>query len=368
MSHVDEGLLTAYLDGAFEAGSAERREIETHLAACADCRVLLDDARRTKNRAQRVLDAAVPGAIAAPPWEDVVAEHGRRSGEARPRRRSFPLAWAASLVLAVGAGWMARSLTVTEPFGSEMLEQEALPPAVSEADAISTRDATAGVDVRTLDDATERREEIRAAAPEPQRRPGAAASAPPPPVEQERQADVAQKAAAPAAVPAESVLARNRVGLVDSAAARTRTLDEVAVTGLAAPSAAFRTATDPLRAALAERLAGAVEAWAPVSTEAFAGTADPPASFDGLEAVSVEQASADDRSYLRARYVVDGDTVDVLQVRSVPADADAGRRDRRGREDDANEARVRTVLEVRGWTVVLSGPPDAVSRLAERVR
>jgi hypothetical protein len=122
MSHVDEGLLHAYLDGAFDADAVERSDIETHLALCADCRVRLEDARRLRDDAQDVLAQLVPPASPAPAWSEIVEAHAQRSGSSpagsvgpRRRRPFVPMAWAASLILALGAGWMARTMFMGRP-------------------------------------------------------------------------------------------------------------------------------------------------------------------------------------------------------------------------------------------------------------
>jgi len=126
MPHVDEGLLHAYLDGALdalaEAGAlphgTTRQSIEAHIAVCADCRALLDAERALRTRAGAVLDAAAP-VVVVPPFNELFGAQRVR----RPRRRVWPLAWAASLLLAVGAGWWANmlvnqreSLSVAEPY------------------------------------------------------------------------------------------------------------------------------------------------------------------------------------------------------------------------------------------------------------
>jgi predicted anti-sigma-YlaC factor YlaD len=112
MPHVDEGLLHAYLDGALdallEAGAlpdgTTRASIDAHLAACADCRALLEAERAIRTRAGAVLDTVAP-VVDVPPFSELFAMH-----RARPRRRALPLAWAASVLLAVGAGWWGSEL------------------------------------------------------------------------------------------------------------------------------------------------------------------------------------------------------------------------------------------------------------------
>ncbi|HEV8381340.1 MAG TPA: zf-HC2 domain-containing protein [Gemmatimonadales bacterium] len=102
MSHVDEGMLHAYLDG--ELPSAERAALEAHLAQCATCRASLAEERALLERASALLGSAQPPARAVPPFEQL-----RRAPRRSPWhvRRSF--AWAASIALALGAGYLLRS-------------------------------------------------------------------------------------------------------------------------------------------------------------------------------------------------------------------------------------------------------------------
>ncbi|MET0398640.1 MAG: zf-HC2 domain-containing protein, partial [Longimicrobiaceae bacterium] len=103
MQHVDEGLLHAWLDGERAAlGSARAEEIRRHLDGCAECRTRLGEARDLRDRADALLRGGGPVGVEIPPFESL-------AGRAPARRsRTRMLAWAASLVLAVGAGWLAR--------------------------------------------------------------------------------------------------------------------------------------------------------------------------------------------------------------------------------------------------------------------
>jgi putative zinc finger protein len=96
MSHADDGTLHAYLDG--QLSPVERAQLEAHLASCAACRGRLDEERGLIARADALLAAALPPERALPPF------HGLR--RVSPWRRfRLPLAWAATLLLAVGGGW-----------------------------------------------------------------------------------------------------------------------------------------------------------------------------------------------------------------------------------------------------------------------
>ena len=102
MSHLDEGTLHALLDG--EIPSAELGPIQTHLSACGECRARLEAERNLLGEADGLV-----GLIEAPPHSG--------APEARPRRQSRGgrswtrgLAWAATVVGAVGLGYAARDL------------------------------------------------------------------------------------------------------------------------------------------------------------------------------------------------------------------------------------------------------------------
>jgi hypothetical protein len=108
MSHIDEGRLAAYLDGELPAGSGELVEIELHVAACADCRKLLEEELKHRNKARAILRSGTPAATEVPAFEEILRRAGKNTsarGVAHERSRLATLAWAATIVLAVGAGW-----------------------------------------------------------------------------------------------------------------------------------------------------------------------------------------------------------------------------------------------------------------------
>lgn len=148
MPHVDEGMLHAYLDGALdallEAGAlpqgTTRDSVDAHLAVCADCRALLEAERTIRTRAGAVLDAAAP-VIEVPPFSELFAD-----SRTRPRRRRvWPLAWAASVLLAVGAGWWGSELYRSQAFVTRSAELSELAPQADRAlDDAATRAGSAG--------------------------------------------------------------------------------------------------------------------------------------------------------------------------------------------------------------------------------
>ena len=101
MSHVDDGTLHAYLDGELSPVEVER--LDTHVAGCSVCRARLDEERALIDRAARLLGMAVPAGPerAAPPLHQL-----QRRASTWSKLR-VPLAWAATVVIAVGLGYYA---------------------------------------------------------------------------------------------------------------------------------------------------------------------------------------------------------------------------------------------------------------------
>ncbi len=123
MSHVDEGALHAYLDGALdEYPAGEARRIRQHLDVCASCADRLAVERRVREEARAILGHATPD-VEAPGLEELRA----RARASQPPRvpvsaRLYRLGWAASVVLALGAGWLLRGEPAQPPerFGTSV--------------------------------------------------------------------------------------------------------------------------------------------------------------------------------------------------------------------------------------------------------
>ena len=151
MSHMDDGRLHALLDE--ELTPEETGQLRAHLAACAECRERLDVAREVRTRAHAILRLADPPPVEMPDFATLRAR-GVRSAPAATgswRQRSLLLPWAASLLVAVGAGWFAQELIRGSRDGgaervaavqSESMEAaEQAPPAIVEQDEQQERAA-----------------------------------------------------------------------------------------------------------------------------------------------------------------------------------------------------------------------------------
>src|SRR5438876_175193 len=109
ISHVDDGQLHAYLDG--ELPQAELWRLEAHLGECPACRGRLEEQRALIARASELLALATPPARDAPPFRPAVAQPP--PPVRWPARQ--PLAWAATVVLALAAGWYLRGESPSAP-------------------------------------------------------------------------------------------------------------------------------------------------------------------------------------------------------------------------------------------------------------
>lgn len=155
MWHVDDGALHAYLDGALdEYPAAEASRVREHLEACAECAGRLAQERRVRDEAHDILGLAAPD-VAVPTLEELRAYVRAQAPERTITSvRLYRLSWAASVVLALGTGWLLRggvppTVTASQAaFDAESpsaardaAEGRAQPAASSELDA-SAREST----------------------------------------------------------------------------------------------------------------------------------------------------------------------------------------------------------------------------------
>lgn len=95
--------LHAFVDGALDA--ERRREIEAALAQDPEAAARVADYRRINNALHRLYDPVLDEPTAVAPRQRVTP----------PRRWLAPVLSAASLLIGLGGGWMARELTLAEP-------------------------------------------------------------------------------------------------------------------------------------------------------------------------------------------------------------------------------------------------------------
>ncbi len=108
MPHLDEGTLHALVDG--EIPSSDLPPLQGHLASCAACRTALEEARALAGEALDLVESLQVPEASSP-----------RSGGVplpSPRASSLPwtrLAWAATVVVAVGVGYGVRDILPPPP-------------------------------------------------------------------------------------------------------------------------------------------------------------------------------------------------------------------------------------------------------------
>ena len=175
MSHIDDGKLNALLDGELE--SADAVAVRAHIAGCTECAKRLDEAKRFLTEAADLLGALetpkparvpeaqprrvtktakevaidVDGAtqqspaIGADPPERLW-RHGPRSQQERHGFDYTSLAWAATVVLAVGIGYLANEVRhAREGIASgEAIAARGTPPASVPAGAPAADKTTPG--------------------------------------------------------------------------------------------------------------------------------------------------------------------------------------------------------------------------------
>ena len=105
MRHIPEEELHAYLDQGLSRTQCV--EIESHLADCPSCQAMRDGIAALRDRTTALLSRLAPPRNVPPAFE-VLRRRAAVAASQRRRRLSI-VAWAASLVAAVGLGWTASS-------------------------------------------------------------------------------------------------------------------------------------------------------------------------------------------------------------------------------------------------------------------
>ena len=127
MSHINKGDIHAYLDGALGAYPEEAaRYVREHLDACPECAQLLEVEGRLRQEASAIIAASAQGPVELDPLDELLARASALDGQERAQelvesgwtggtRRSvgsriYMLRWAATVVVSLGAGWVARDV------------------------------------------------------------------------------------------------------------------------------------------------------------------------------------------------------------------------------------------------------------------
>jgi predicted anti-sigma-YlaC factor YlaD len=105
MRHIPEDELHAYLDQGLSRTQCV--EIESHLADCPSCQAARDGIAALRDRTTALLSRLAPPRNVPPAFE-VLRRRAAEAASLRRRRLSI-VAWAASLIAAVGLGWTASS-------------------------------------------------------------------------------------------------------------------------------------------------------------------------------------------------------------------------------------------------------------------
>ena len=168
MPHISEGQLHAWIDGAIPEGSEEQRTIRLHVAACPDCAARLDEARALRDDAGEILESIIPRG-SAPSFEQIRQRARAEPDDAQPsasgggRARigwmsAQRLGWAATIALALGAGWIGRAVLEekgwTDPFheGQIPAASAVVEPEIAQQEAAErfADDAVGGLESKEL--------------------------------------------------------------------------------------------------------------------------------------------------------------------------------------------------------------------------
>jgi len=132
-SHLDDGLVHAWLDG--EVDEAQDLRVQDHLESCSECAERLDLAARDRAAASELIEQLAPPVRLVEVVGHSAAETNPEDGHASPAGQARnawlrPLAWAASMVLAMALGWFAHEpspvVDAARPLAQEPVQAEQL--------------------------------------------------------------------------------------------------------------------------------------------------------------------------------------------------------------------------------------------------
>jgi hypothetical protein len=111
MSHLDEGTLQAWLDGARSGlDPSKLASIERHVRGCDACTSRADALARSSFRTHALLSVGRDQYAPRVPYEDVAKRARGTRTRVRSRVRRIQVTWAASILCAIGLGWISNEL------------------------------------------------------------------------------------------------------------------------------------------------------------------------------------------------------------------------------------------------------------------
>lgn len=120
MRHVSDGELHAFLDGGLDLLPEGRGgEVREHISSCSVCQERLQDEENLRSQAAGILGEPPLDQVSLPTFEELremaearvgeeqKGDHGdKKVSRYRGPLKGIPLAWAATIVLALGVGWL----------------------------------------------------------------------------------------------------------------------------------------------------------------------------------------------------------------------------------------------------------------------
>ena len=174
MSLIDDSHIEAYLDGAYDAISADQRaEIERRLEEDEAFAARVGEARRAREEASSILAVAAPSRISPPSFQELQeraaasgAEDGKKGGGWTGLPPLVGLGWAATVVLALGVGWYVGQDAGAGPMPAASMPRAPLEVEAGESVVVAEEEkATASTDLDAADLRMDRARDEAAAAP-----------------------------------------------------------------------------------------------------------------------------------------------------------------------------------------------------------
>lgn len=370
MRHVTDGELHAFLDGSLDLLPDGRgSEVRDHISSCSVCQERLQDEEVVRARAEVLLkgpalpEVALPSfeelreraAAPEPPVADVDVEE-TRTARYRGPLRGVPLAWAATIILALGVGWMGGQ------FGRPFSEGEPPVPAslrYEDSDISSLQRVDLNAELDEAEAAPVRSPEVNSPSSPIQDRPGQGESG------EQAPSRVDALAGSPEATEARSRQDAEAEPAVAKPSDPSAAVDLVSSSASVAPESVLReqiapASEPPARAFLAEP-SRRMELSAPEAEAQIPDSLENSLAIPGLKVVSIEweERIAGEKALLIRQLLSPGDTLELRYLGMLlGADADAGvPREARGSREEATAGRMyANVLEASlpvGWHQVV---------------